>query len=204
MPSNDNAHAIGLYNALLALGGGGAAEELAQQHPLSKSADVPKKYQWALAVCRYLEEHYSEKTIAAIRARCYCEDSAALANRMRSYLNQVGGDLNEFARLHNWKEKNAKIEVIKGGLLYCYPECYCSCLKGAEGPAPKAWCYCTLGHARKLFSQVFGPHIEAELWETIKSGGKRCVVFVELKPSPKPPAKKWFGRKKPEKKQEAL
>ena len=50
-----------------------------------------------------------------------------------------------------------------------------------------------MGHARKLFSQVFGPHIEVELWETIKSGGKRCVVFVELKPSPKPPAKKWFA-----------
>lgn len=63
MPSNDNAHAIRLYNALLALGGGGAAEELAQQHPLSKSADDLKKYQWALAVCRYLEEHYSEKPL---------------------------------------------------------------------------------------------------------------------------------------------
>ncbi len=65
---------------------------------------------------------------------------------------------------------------------------------------PKTWCYCTLGHARKLFSQVFGPQIQAELWETVKSGGKRCVVFVELKPSPKPVAKGWFGRKK-EKKQ---
>lgn len=181
MPNNDNAHAIRLYNALLALGGGGAAEELAETYPLSKSADVQKKYNWVRNVCRYLEDHYGEESIIAIRSRCHCEDGTAAANRMRSYLKQTGGDLEEFARLHNWKEKGPKIEVTRGGLLYIYPECYCSCVKRVDGPVPKTWCYCTLGHAKKLFSQVFGPRVEAELWETIKSGGKRCVIFVELK-----------------------
>lgn len=180
MPGNDNAHAIRLYNALLALGGAGAAGEIAQRWPLSKSADYQKQYMWAKTVCGYLEEHFKEKSITEIRVRCYCEDGVAAANRMRGYLRQVSGDLNGFAQMHNWREKGPKIEVIKGGLLYIYPICGCSCVKQASGPLSKTWCYCTLGRAKKLFSQVFGPKVEVELWETIKSGGKRCVIFVDL------------------------
>lgn len=181
MAENDNAHAIRLYNALLALGGAGAAEEIAEKHPLSKSAGRQREYIWAKNICSCLEERYSGKSLIAIRSRCYCEDGTAAANRMRGYLRQSGGNLEEFARMHNWKEKGPKVEVVKGGLLYIYPQCRCSCVKQAEGPISQTWCYCTLGHVKKLFSQAFGPHIEAELWETVKSGGKRCVIFVELK-----------------------
>ena len=99
---------------------------------------------------------------------------------MSTYLKK-GESIKEFVRLHNENEKYGTLEYIdENTFLMCYPQCYCSCVKHVEGILPKTWCYCTLGYAKKLFSQVFDEKIEVELLESVKTGGKRCAVKVTL------------------------
>ena len=176
MAKNDNAHALRFYESL-ARADEEAAIEFAAEHPLSKSADYRKKFDWAMAQCDFLERRFSPEDIADIRARCHCEAGSAMAARMRGYLAKAG-DMAEFAGLFNAKEKYVTLEAVEGGLLFIYPECCCSCVKRVDGPVSKTWCLCTLGHVRSLFGQVLGREPEAELLETVKSGGSRCVIKV--------------------------
>lgn len=176
MAKNDNAHALRFYDCLTRLDEE-AAIDFAGEHPLSKSADYRKKFDWARAQCEFLEGRFSPEAIADIRAGCHCEAGAAMAARMRGYLAKAG-DMAEFARIFNEKEKSVKLEAVEGGLLFIYPECYCACVKRVPEPISRTWCLCTLGHVRGLFSQVLGREPEVELLETVKSGGERCVVKV--------------------------
>lgn len=41
--------------------------EFEVNYPLSKSADIKKKYLWANTICSYLEEHFNTDTIICIR-----------------------------------------------------------------------------------------------------------------------------------------
>lgn len=179
MPKNDNAHALRFYDSLAQLDQK-AAGQFAEEHPLSKSADFQKKFAWAKAQCEFLEGRFSPEEIAQVRARCRCEDGKSLAARMRGYLDKAGENLDEFAALHNAKEAYGRLEAAEDGLLLIYPQCYCSCVKRVEEPISKTWCLCTLGHAKSLFSAVFGKSVEAELLETVKSGGARCVIKVTI------------------------
>ncbi len=178
MAKNDNTHAIKFYESLSKLDEN-AAEEFANEHPLSKSADYKKKFAWAKAQCEFLEERFSPEDAAAVRARCHCEAGSAMARRMRGYLEKAA-DLSEFARVFNEREKYVTLDVVEGGLLFIYPECYCACVKRTPEPISRTWCLCTLGHIRGLMSQVLGREPEVELLETIKSGGERCVVKVHM------------------------
>ncbi len=181
MPKNDNAHALRFYDSLAQLDEE-AAIRFAQEHPLSKSADYRKKFLWAKEQCRFLEENLSPDDIEAVRARCHCEAGAALARRMRGYL-ESSASLEEFAALFNEKEKYVTLEAVPGGVRLIYPECYCACVKRVEEPISRTWCLCTLGHVRGLFRQVLGHEAEVELLETIKTGGARCVVEVKMERS---------------------
>lgn len=178
MAKNDNAHALRFYDSLAKLDEE-AAIEFAEKHPLSKSADIRKKFDWARVQCGFLEERFSPEDIAEIRAGCHCEAGAAMAARMRGYLAKAG-DMAEFAGLFNAKEKYVTLEAVEGGLLFIYPECYCACVKRVPEPISRTWCLCTLGHVRGLMAQVLGREPEVELLETIKSGGERCVVKVKI------------------------
>lgn len=176
MAKNDNAHALRFYESLAKLDEE-AAIEFAEKHPLSKSADIKKKFDWARAQCGFLEERFSPEDIEAVRSRCHCEAGAAMAARMRGYLAKAG-DMAEFARMFNEKERSVILEAVEDGLLFIYPECYCACVKRVPEPVSRTWCLCTLGHVRGLFRQVLGREPEVELLETVKSGGERCVVKV--------------------------
>lgn len=178
MPKNDNAHALRFYNSLAQLDEP-TAVEFAQRHPLSKSADIEKKFAWAQAQCAFLEERFSPEEVETVRARCNCETGAALAKRMRGYWAK-SGSLAEFAALFNQREKYVTLEAVEDGLLLIYPECYCSCVKRVAEPISKTWCLCTLGHVGGLFRQVLDREVEVRLLETVKSGGERCVVKVSL------------------------
>ena len=178
MAKNDNSHALKFFHSLSELDGG-AAEEFAREHPLSKSADYKKKFAWAKAQCEFLEERFSPEEIGKVRARCHCEAGAAMAKRMRGYLEKSEG-LSEFARIFNEREKYVTLEAADGGLLFVYPECYCACVKRTPEPISRTWCLCTLGHIRGLMSQVLGREPQVELLETIKSGGERCIVKVYI------------------------
>lgn len=178
MAKNDNAHALRFYESLSALDEE-AALEFAREHPLSKSADYQKKFAWARAQCEFLEERFSPEKATAVRAGCHCETGSALAGRMQKYLADTE-DLEAFAALFNEKEKYFVLEAVPGGLRLIYPECCCACVKRVPEPISRTWCLCTLGHVKNLFHQVLGREIEAELLETVKTGGERCVIQIIL------------------------
>lgn len=78
------------------------------------------------------------------------------------------------------EEKFAQLEYIsENKLLFCYPSCYCACVKRVPKELSKTWCYCTLGNAEGIFEKLFLKQVKMELVETIKSGGERCVMSVE-------------------------
>lgn len=63
MPKNDNAHSLRLLDSLRKNCGDDVAEEFAQSYPLSKSANIEKKFKWAEAVCG----NFSKEDISVIR-----------------------------------------------------------------------------------------------------------------------------------------
>lgn len=62
--------------------------------------------------------------------------------------------------------------------IFCYPECYCACVKRVPKELSKTWCYCTLGNAKGIFEEVFKKEVEVKLVESIKTGSSRCNIEV--------------------------
>ncbi len=83
-------------------------------------------------------------------------------------------------RLFSQKESFAFLEYISDNKIrFCYPECYCSCVKRVPQELLKTWCYCTLGNAEGIFSKVFGTNVKVTLLESIKTGADKYVIEVE-------------------------
>ena len=124
MPKNDNAHSVRLVDALNRAVGPDATEELEKKYPLSKSANIETKYEWAKDVCSYLEEHFDTDTIIRIRKDCRCNDGKSIANKLLKYLSKANS-IEEFVNTFNHNETFAFIEYISDNkILFCYPECY--------------------------------------------------------------------------------
>lgn len=179
MPKNDNAHSLRLTESLRQHAGEAAARDFEAKLPLSKSADIEKKFAWAKAACEYLEGHFDADTRAAIRKGCSCNDGSTNAAKLQKYLKQAGS-IREFVEAFNQHESFASLTYLaENRLLFCYPQCYCSCVKRMPQPISQTWCCCTLGNAQKMFQKVFQKKVKVSLRETIKSGGARCEIEVE-------------------------
>ena len=179
MPKNDNAHALRFAESLCTYAGAEAAAQFAEAHPLSKSATVDKKFQWAAEVCQYLDENFDPKTRQDIRKSCLCNNGKSNARKMSVYLKQTNS-IREFVDAFNHNESFASLEYIsENKILFCYPECYCACVKRAEGTLPITWCYCTIGNAEGIFQELLQKEVSITLLESIKNGGERCVMEVE-------------------------
>lgn len=179
MPKNDNAHAVRLRESLEKHGHEAVARELAESCPLSKTADIEKKFRWAQRVCAVLEAHLDEAEIMAVRRACRCNDGKANAQRLLKYTRKAAS-VEAFVRAFNQGETFASLEYVsERELLLCYPQCYCACIKRVPHPLSRTWCYCTLGNAQGMLEAVFGPDVRVTLLETIKSGAQRCAIRVE-------------------------
>lgn len=180
MAKNDHAHAVRLVESIQKNIGTDAATALEERFPLSKSATLEKKYEWAKNSCTYLEEHYDTETIIKLRKDCRCNDGNSIAAKLSKYLHKAE-NIKAFVNAINQQETFAAMEYISDHqLLFCYPQCYCACIKRAAGGVSKTWCYCTLGNAESIFRQVFpGENVKVTLIESIKTGGERCVIKVE-------------------------
>ena len=66
MAKNDNAHSIRLVDSLNKNVGNDTAKEFEKKYPLSKSADIEKKCEWAKNACIYLEDHFDTDQIIKI------------------------------------------------------------------------------------------------------------------------------------------
>ena len=152
MAKNDNAQSVRLVDSLERHVGYDTAREFEANYPLSKSADINK---------------------------CRCNDGKSIANKLLKYLNKADS-IKEFVRLFNEKETFACLEYISDNKIrFCYPECYCACVKRVPQELSKTWCYCTLGNAEGIFSNVFKTDVKVTLLESIKTGADKCVIEVE-------------------------
>lgn len=180
MPQNDNAHSIRMKESLKQNVGEDIAKEFEEEYPLSKSANIQKKFEWADNICKYLENNFDTDMLVKIRKQCRCNDGKSIASKMLKYLNR-SGNVEEFVSKFNASESFAQLEYIsEHKILFCYPECYCACIKRVPKNLSKTWCYCTLGNAEGIFTKVFKKNVTVNLLESIKTGGNRCVIEVEF------------------------
>lgn len=179
MAKNDNAHSIRLVDSLSRNIGNEAAKEFEEKYSLSKSADIDKKFEWAKAVCNFLEEYFDTDTIVKIRKECRCNDGKSIANKLLKYLNRAD-DIEQFVELFNKNETFALLEYISDNkILFGYPQCYCACVKRIPQELSKTWCYCTLGNAEGIFREVFKKDVKVTLLQSIKTGADKCVIEIE-------------------------
>ena len=179
MTKNDNAHSIRLVESLSRNVSCDTAREFGEKYPLSKSANIEKKFEWAKSACDYLEEHFETDTIFKIRKECRCNDGKSIANKILKYLNKAES-IKDFVKAFNANETFASLEYISDNkILFCYPECYCACVKRVSQELSKTWCYCTLGNAEGIFNEVFKKEVKVTLLKSIKNGSDRCVIEVE-------------------------
>ncbi len=179
MSKNDNAHSLRLTQSIANVAGLTQAEQFAKQLPLSKSASVEKKFDWASAACDYLADHFDEDTVVTIRKSCRCNDGKSIADKLLRYLN-ASDSLPAFVDAFNQGETFASLTYVDEHMLHLsYPECYCACVKRIPGRLPQSWCACTLGNAEAIFARVFRKPVYTTLLESIKTGGDRCVIQVE-------------------------
>lgn len=178
MMKNDNAHSVRLTESLRKNISNDIANDFEEKYPLSKSANIEKKFEWAVSACHYLEENLEPDEIINVRKECRCNDGKSIANKLLKYLNSSTSTL-EFVNEFNNNETFAKLDYIcDNKILFCYPECYCACVKRIPDELSKTWCYCTLGNAEGIFKEVFEKDVTISLLESIKTGGNRCSMEV--------------------------
>ena len=178
MSKNDNAHSIRLIEAFMNVCGENAAAAFAVAHPLSKSADAEKKYQWACDICHALEAQVSPQEAIAIRQACRCGDGKSMAREISACLGKADSLRDGCARFSE-RNKYAFLEYInEQELLFGYHACVCSCIKRAPGKVPGLWCECSAGYVAAMFKQIFGDAVFVELLGSVQSGADRCAFHI--------------------------
>lgn len=148
---------------------------------LSSSADFKRKFKWANDVCEYLESNFSGDMIKNIRMGCSCSPSPKYTEAVKK-LYMSAADMDDFCAKYN-AEYDGKHSVWHEGatIFFSYPCCYCDCVKRVGENISKTWCLCTLGYIKKLFDYVLDCDVNAELIESVKTGGSRCVMKLTAK-----------------------
>lgn len=177
MPKTDNPHAIRLYDSLAKQTDEQTAERIVNRIPLSKSADINKKFAWAESVCADLQNAFDDDTVKKIRMDCACGPEIGKINKLRK-VYQASSDINEFVAKANNLNQGFTMQNDGDVLYLLYPECYCSCVKRVATPLPEIWCYCTLGYTKKMFEHIFNRSVVVELLESVKAGGTKCVIKI--------------------------
>lgn len=177
MPKTDNPHAIRLYDSLVKHTDEKTAERIAHKIPLSKSADINKKFAWAKNICADLQNEFQDNTIKEIRMDCACGPEMGKVNKMKK-LYQASKDMTEFVLRANGLNQGFTVKSKDNALFLIYPTCYCSCVKRIDKNLPKVWCYCTLGYTKKMFEHILDRKVDVELLESVKTGGDKCVIKV--------------------------
>ena len=177
MLANDNPHAKRLYDSLISHNEQAAAEEIARENPLSKTANAAAKFAWAQGICESLESDFSQEVIKDIRNDCACGPANSRSDKLRK-IYRASDNLDDFAAKAAAQEHGYTILHEDGALFLVYPKCYCSCVKDVDEPVPTTWCYCTLGYTKRLFERVLERPVTAELIESVKTGGERCKIKV--------------------------
>lgn len=177
MEDIENTQAKRLFDSLLNHIDEKTAYDIACGIKLSKSPSDKKKLEWAEHICNRLDNSFEKEKVKQIRMGCCCKPSLAKMKELKKvYTESV--NLIDFAEKLNSLNLGASFWCDNNALFICYPVCYCSFVKNIDKRLPISWCYCTLGHAKYMYEYVFDCEAEAELLESIKSGGTRCVIKI--------------------------
>ena len=177
MAKNDHPQALCFLDSMTRHGQREAAEAFAGAHSLAQSADGNEVFAWAKSVCAFLDENYADETVRAIRMDCACGPEAGQNAEIRS-LYESETDPRSFVEKTNALDLGFSLEYDGEAYYLIYPRCYCPCVNGDPGPLSKAWCYCTLGYSKRMFEEILGTEVRAELLSSVKTGGETCRIRI--------------------------
>jgi hypothetical protein len=166
-----------IYDVLLNYTDGQTAEKIACPTAMPKTPDERKRSEWVNKLCAGLENEFDLITIEEIFQKCACGVPLSKSEKTKRFY-ESSADLDGFCKKFNKEYAPGNAVTMENGELYfSYPTCYCSHLKGIES-VPRTWCLCSLGYAKNLFSYAFSREVQAELVESVKTGGKKCVMRI--------------------------
>jgi len=177
MPKNDNAHAVLLGSSITEHCGETDGAEIGELFPLSKSANIDKKFEWAKNICDYLERKYDKEQVMQIRMDCACGPEMGKIKKLKE-LYEKSENEEDFTKRAVKLNQGFTIEYESGNFILIYPQCYCSCVKRVEQLLPETWCYCTLGYTKRMFETVLSCKVEVELLSSVKTGGEVCKIRI--------------------------
>ena len=178
MAKNDNPHALRLLESMEKQNKKDEAKKFAEEHPLSKSANIDKKFEWAQKVCEFLNENFDDDTVKAIRMECACGPELGKGKKIKD-IYEKESDISVFVEKVNRLHQGFIIEYDGEYFYLIYPQCYCSCVKRIDQVLPKAWCYCTLGYTKRMFEYIFNKEVQVELLSSVKMGDENCRIRLK-------------------------
>lgn len=179
MAKNDNPHALRLLESMEKQNKKDEANKFAAEHPLSKSANIDKKFEWAQKVCEFLNENFDDDTVKAIRMECACEPELGKGKKIKDIYEKESDNF-VFVEKVNRLNQGFTIEYDGEYFYLIYPQCYCSCVKRIAQTLPKAWCYCSLGYIKRMFGYIFSKDIQVELLSSVKMGDENCRIRMKV------------------------
>lgn len=178
MAKNDNPHALRLLESMEKQNKADEANKFAKEHPLSKSANIEKKFHWAQKVCEFLNENYDDDTVKSIRMECSCGPELGKGKKLKDIFEKER-NISLFVEKVNKLNQGFTMEYDGEYFYLIYPQCYCSCVKRIDQKLPKAWCYCTLGYTRRMFEYIFSKDVQVELLTSVKMGDENCRIGIK-------------------------
>ena len=136
---------------------------------------MEKKLAWINDVLTAM--HENEETIGVLE---YCGRGCAIQN---GHLEGVKS-LQEIARSCRTRSECVAfmketfpfdVEEVSDGILIRFHKENCTCPMAPEVSNPML-CYCTQGHEKAMWSELFGRDIDAEIVESFQRGGNDCII----------------------------
>ena len=180
MAKNEDPNMMRLLESMEKHGQKEAGEVFSKENPIEESADVNGKFEWAKKTCAFLEENFDDDTVKAIRMDCACGPQYEWIQSVKDAYD-ASTSPEDFVEKTNALELGYWLEFEGTSYYLMYPQCYCDFVNQVEDTLPKAWCYCTLGYTKKMFTYVLGKEVEVELITSVKLGDKECRIKVTEK-----------------------
>lgn len=180
IPKNDHPQVRRFLDSMNKHGEQEAGSRFSEEHPLSKSANVNKKFQWAKDLCAFLNDHYDDETVKAIRMDCACEPKYGYGGSKLKTVYDKNRDPHVFVEKANELDLGFSLEYDGTAYYLIYPQCYCSCVNRTDDLLPGTWCYCTLGYTRRMFGYILGKEVRTELISSVRQGDAVCRIRIAV------------------------
>lgn len=173
-----NSEARKLYANILKYSTHDIAEKIAYGIDIVPSSNNSEKAEWVKYVSSELEKHFEEHIIKNIRMGCYCNENGKL-DESKEFIRNIYKSSNSMKDFVNKMNEYGAGWYIEDGYLFTkYFSCPCPMLESVDILPAKTWCYCTVGYSKQIFEYTFDCEVDIELLESIKTGGKQCLMKI--------------------------